>query len=360
MATHLQALFDEEAIDFLLNVFDHLNVRVLIRVCAVSCRRAREVLWPPYYPHPNLAHSLLSSPCPLGVIRSGACTGAAMLCTDTLVLQTQVLRLWYPWRATISNWSGFDNTVLAEQYISAARRLLPARRRPGSVYNLDLSGSSHNHELLRAVVRAHAAFTAVEQGGNTLPADEEEDELERSADAGAAGSWGEANGDGPAEVVAACDRQGGAGHERTGEGPGEGEEASLEESGREPLECMGRKWALEVAPKITRAAREILMFAGEYAAAEVVVLLLVGVDARDDLPDDRAVEGGFWQLLEVALQLPLARFRNTMTASSEHCAAALEALLVLAEVAEAKRATQHYFEKMLPCAIRVTAFAGSG
>jgi hypothetical protein len=35
MATHLQALFDEEAIDFLLNVFDHLNVRVLIRVCAV-------------------------------------------------------------------------------------------------------------------------------------------------------------------------------------------------------------------------------------------------------------------------------------------------------------------------------------
>jgi len=30
------------------------------------------------------------------------------------------------------------------------------------------------------------------------------------------------------------------------------------------------------------------------------------------------------------------------------------------QVAEAKRATQHYFEKMLPCAIRVTAFAGLG
>jgi hypothetical protein len=60
--TQLQALFDEEAIDFLLNVFDHLNVRVLIRVCAVSCRRAREVLWPPYYPQPRILSSLLSAP----------------------------------------------------------------------------------------------------------------------------------------------------------------------------------------------------------------------------------------------------------------------------------------------------------
>jgi hypothetical protein len=41
------------------------------------------------------------------------------------------------------------------------------------------------------------------------------------------------------------------------------------------------------------------------------------------------------------------------------CAASLHALMLLAQIAEAKRATLHYFDKMLPCAIRVAAFAGA-
>ena len=150
---------------------------------------------------------------------------------------------------------------------------------------------------MRAVVEAHAAFTAVEQGELPLPeVDEEGDEWAEGVRdmEGARDSTGAELGEGLAGVGAVRDREGGPLQGLPGEGE-EGEEVGTGESARRPLECTGRKWALDVAPKVTRAARDILMLVGEYAAAEVVVLLLVGVDARDDLPDDRAVEGGFWQ-----------------------------------------------------------------
>jgi hypothetical protein len=51
-ATQLQALFDEDASDLLLNVFDHLDVRRLLTVCAASCKRGREVCLQPPNPAP--------------------------------------------------------------------------------------------------------------------------------------------------------------------------------------------------------------------------------------------------------------------------------------------------------------------
>ena len=110
-ASELQALFEEDASDLLLNVFDTLHVRQLLRVCAPSCRRVREYV-----------------------------------------------ARWYPWRATALSWCGINSQIIAEQYVAAAQRL-PSARRTGKQNRGGLL-PDEALKMLHAVFESHAALSA--------------------------------------------------------------------------------------------------------------------------------------------------------------------------------------------------------